>query len=559
MPPEILKRGSQALHTFRKALREGKGKIFPQYKLLVLGEARVGKTSLIRHLTGCEFISNLEQTHGIENQCITRMVDSVRIDASNWKTITIDKQAEEHYISAIAEVINAENPAMLETKTEDDHDNVKTEPKISETQLLCDINQLFDNPIRSEPKKIKKRKRNGEKKKPNSKAKFGTLTSKRSKKIKRLKKGGRNDEHKKKPNSKARFKTSTRISVPSKRQMTTRISPPSKRQKTGINNESISRPLPNSMPRDPHNGTNAIPEPVYTRIAAPIEPVTTVVEKNTHGRRSVQGVWKHLTARQKTHESKLCIEVLDFAGQKEYRPMHHCFMSRRAIYIVVFNLQHLCDPEEKKKTFSDLKYWLNSVHAHVHNPKKKYEKYIFLVGTHKNPGNGKRVITDDLIAQFSCELTEELFRGDFCFKNAIHFFSQTDLIMTGLENSEMDQINSGLKAITKEIDEFSKRLPFSSEVYPASWLCFMSKLMEKKTLPGSVFLELAEAENIARNCGVNNEDVHTALVLLHDIGTIIYPGKCFSFIIIFLFTHNIKFIRSAQKYFFGRARKSSDK
>ena len=37
----------------------------------------------------------------------------------------------------------------------------------------------------------------------------------------------------------------------------------------------------------------------------------------------------------------ISFHALDFAGQKLYRPMHHCFITHRAMYIVVFNLQEL--------------------------------------------------------------------------------------------------------------------------------------------------------------------------------------------------------------------------
>ena len=43
----------------------------------------------------------------------------------------------------------------------------------------------------------------------------------------------------------------------------------------------------------------------------------------------------------KGKDPPLTFHTLDFAGQELYRPMHHCFITRRAMYIVVFNLQVL--------------------------------------------------------------------------------------------------------------------------------------------------------------------------------------------------------------------------
>ena len=229
------------------------------------------------------------------------------------------------------------------------------------------------------------------------------------------------------------------------------------------------------------------------------------------------------SAAQQIAEPSLCLEVLDFAGQNVYHPMHHCFMSRRAIYVVVCNLQHLCDKTKSEKKFAELKYWINSIHAHVHNPGSKYQKYIFLVGTHKSPGNGKRVITDSDMQTLSKELKNYLFAGNCRFKDEIHFFDK-DLIITGLENS-MDQSISGITIIKKEIEKFSKLLPFLAETYPISWLNFKANLIKRKR-GGSPILDLKEAKQIAKDCGVQETAVHTALQFFHDIGVIIYPGKC---------------------------------
>ena len=107
----------------------------------------------------------------------------------------------------------------------------------------------------------------------------------------------------------------------------------------------------------------------------------------------------------------MCNNLLAFAGQQLYHPMHHCFMSRRLIYIIACNLQQL--------NFDELKYWLNSVQAHVYNPDYKYEKYIFLVGTHQRPLGGCHVNESTL--KILNDKLKEKFNTD-PFLNGIHFY-----------------------------------------------------------------------------------------------------------------------------------------
>ena len=518
IPPEIRKIGPEAVHAFRKALREGMQKISPQFKLLVLGEARVGKTSLVHQMTCSEFISDLDPTHGIENKSIATMVDSAHIGVSHtWKPISEIEQADRNKEHSMRAVSKAVQPVILKTETGKNVYNVKTEPQVSEMQMLHQINRLLVKPIKTEPSK-------------RTEANYA---------IRRH----TNERQEREPNSKDNFQKDAEFPVtissvlPQATSLNTKVSPPIKNQKANdINDHSTGHPLPKSVTKEKKTSSKGIdltPEPVSTPDAAPHEletkPIVRKVLKNWLGRRRVQNAIKELlTTAQKSQESPLDFQVLDFAGQKEYRPMHHCFMSRRAIYIVVFNLQHLLDPEEKRKMFADIKYWLNSVHAHVHIQGYKYEKYIFLVGTHKNPGNGKVGITDDNLKKFSSELQEYLFTGECPFKNGIHFFrpSDHDLIMTGLENS-MSHSNSGIEFIKKEIEGFAKDLPFFTETYPITWLNFKDKMLKAKST-GSPLIQLADAKKIAIDCGVEDQAVHTALQLFHDIGVINYPGKSYS-------------------------------
>ena len=65
IPAAIRRRGPEYVKQYRNALKEGKTTI-KRLQLLVLGEERVGKTSLIRSLLGKKFVENGEATQGID-------------------------------------------------------------------------------------------------------------------------------------------------------------------------------------------------------------------------------------------------------------------------------------------------------------------------------------------------------------------------------------------------------------------------------------------------------------------------------------------------------------
>ena len=67
---------------------------------------------------------------------------------------------------------------------------------------------------------------------------------------------------------------------------------------------------------------------------------------------------------------KIEFEAWDFAGQQDYYPTHHCFLSPRSVYLLVFRA---CD---RQKGISELDGWLKSLEMMAPGCP------VLLVGTH---------------------------------------------------------------------------------------------------------------------------------------------------------------------------------
>ena len=74
-----------AVEIFNQALREGKACV-SRMQLTVIGDVGAGKTSLVRTLSGEEFIEERQETHGID----TSMVEKTELDDS-WHTADLNK------------------------------------------------------------------------------------------------------------------------------------------------------------------------------------------------------------------------------------------------------------------------------------------------------------------------------------------------------------------------------------------------------------------------------------------------------------------------------------
>ena len=272
-------------------------------------------------------------------------------------------------------------------------------------------------------------------------------------------------------------------------------------------------------------------------------------------------------------EPVLLLNTLDFAGQKQYRPMHHCFLSRRAMYLVVFNLQHVIRYLEQKSLqsvpsdmkvsnpFEEIRYWLHSIHAHtlpaVPGKEKKPMKNVCLVGTHAHslpaiPGKWKllknvccvvphqvlpegRAIKDEELQNINALIKEEIYSDDRCSSH-LHFMGPNcDRFFIAMENSidgkgEEDREASGAKALQTEIKIMSQNLPFLREKYPLIWLGLdteLSKLKETlKQKKSSLVVKVEEVLKIATHCGITDPDgQQLALEFFHETGKIVCLSK----------------------------------
>ena len=120
----------------------------------------------------------------------------------------------------------------------------------------------------------------------------------------------------------------------------------------------------------------------------------------------------------------LKLQILDFAGDKEYYAYHHMFLKSQAIYVIVFNVaKHIqSNFRNINAAIEGLQFWLESVSSHV-PPKTS----IFLVGTHRGD-------LDDLCMQIVNNHLKEKLWNSYCDELVVN--DVDDLIFFPVENSK---------------------------------------------------------------------------------------------------------------------------
>ena len=515
IPPEIKKRGKRAEELYRRALRKGKKRI-PRCNLLVLGEQRVGKTSLIRLLTGKNFILELDPTRGIDNHVVETVVDMRPINIVKWKEVKQEDQARENDDLLVTGVVEEMGP--LQPLSQQKQGAKKADKPVSEKVLLKIIDRIFSEMERMQEPEPE----------PEPEPDFYP--------------------HFAPPPPLYHFQ-------PHEVPRQTYVRPlPQPRPPTAASIRKEDKPATSHPEPKPDKTTEP---PVKARVVESHKATLQAADSSTElketqievdkrlSRRHIHSINRELksTSRSKK-EPTLHLNTYDFAGQKEYRPMHHCFITRRSIYLVVFNLQNLADliargqKEGHSESLEEIRYWLNSIHAHIYSGSDDDKmKRVFLVGTHMSPKNleqGKKITEEGL------EQIHQLLEGTFYdddhhnrFANHLQFPGLNNRIFAAIENSydgPDERKASGAEALQQKLTETSKCFEFLKEEYPLLWLRFEAQLMrmreEKQQAKTSQVVKRSEVIQCAQQCGIiDQEEIDLALQFFHDTGTITCLGK----------------------------------
>ena len=486
------------MKAFLDALLEGKAKN-NHCNLVVLGEERVGKTSLIKGLLGKEFDPECKSTQGVQIDQIETVVERVDIllpddpsqinDKANkvWEAVNPLDRVKDHFAESIVEAVTEADPKPKEDEPEDYDDS------ISEVDLMSQVDDIVKDlkPLEQRRSKPKKRK--------HPKADSGSHSKKR-----------------KSQKSQSAESTKTRLPI--------------------LHQDVVdSAPSQTVRARASQTGYKGL-EP------APSVPAT-VRESISYS--DSKAIAKKMKQRSKKG-ANLIFHAIDFAGQALYRPMHHCFITHRAVYIVVFKLtemlKHIRGEKLQKNPIREVQYWLNNIIAHASIlPEESQEDKpkIFLVGTHRNGDQYSKdtashygPLSDEDVQEVNEKLMNKFIMNseDMKYCDFIQFTSSKGgCIVFAVENSLTSKKNeqrssSGIHQLMSRISEIRDKISFLRENFPTSYIKFEQKLLEMQEKRKDCHLSTRRGELIewAEECGITGEEgIKTAIQFYHDIRVII--------------------------------------
>ena len=226
----------------------------------------------------------------------------------------------------------------------------------------------------------------------------------------------------------------------------------------------------------------------------------------------------------------------DFAGQSVYYVTHPLFLTRRAIYFLVYDLSK--NPRDKatslvkqgvyrkiedrynlKTNLDYLDFWMSSLASLVSDCQqmepeklKPFKKFpaVYLVCTHADQPYCDRN---------PFELANEIF-GDL--KNKPYGAHLFDVFCVDNTKSGNEFECKEIMRLRETVYVVSKELPHVNEVVPIKWLRYENVLRVLKEKDHK-FISLSTAKKIASKfCNINDSEVQTVLTFLHDLRVLIH-------------------------------------
>ena len=215
--------------------------------------------------------------------------------------------------------------------------------------------------------------------------------------------------------------------------------------------------------------------------------------------------WKYSPA---CYKKTFHFRIWDFAGQEEYYATHQCFLSKRSLYLLVWNVT------EGDEGVADLKPWLNNISTRAPG------SYIIVVGTfldkvcEEDRQSGK---IDDLLKKVE-ELTRQY-----------HRLVVTNITVVGLKG-RMENVAKLKDYIYNAAAEYKiKNQYVMGHKIPSSYHVLDNKLstIHRLVKDGNhePIMHAAEFQKMVRDFDLdilNDDDLSMAVQFLHEVGALLH-------------------------------------
>jgi len=208
-----------------------------------------------------------------------------------------------------------------------------------------------------------------------------------------------------------------------------------------------------------------------------------------------------LNARGET--DSMILYLWDFGGQQVFYSMHHLFLTKYGIYLLVFDMREVLNVDSRATALKYLQFWLSSIN--IHAPKAA----IVLVGTFLD-----FIDSESDLKEIDAAIREKVDAMDISVKEC----ETEDLIYFPVDNKK----EYGIMELRLQIERIARQGELFNQEISMRFVCFLDELLYAKS-QSDTFMTLADAKLLAKNAGIMSSEIQlVALEFFHNCGMITY-------------------------------------
>ncbi len=226
-------------------------------------------------------------------------------------------------------------------------------------------------------------------------------------------------------------------------------------------------------------------------------------------------------------EENLRFSCWDFGGQDTFYGLHHLYMGRNSVFVLLFNMVWFSESGFSPH-LAFLAFWLNSIAAHAADPVDHSVAPIILVGSHKDLVSSPK--EHERISKMLCDT----FKSTPVWSSVEHF--TTDMSSSGNVSlcffpvdNKLGSKDPVITEIKKTVQGVVKKEKYIKEQIPFNWLNVLERLQEKDRPSCLIFDEVVK---ICEECGMPTtpgasvkDEALVMLKIFNDLGQLMHHSE----------------------------------
>jgi len=216
----------------------------------------------------------------------------------------------------------------------------------------------------------------------------------------------------------------------------------------------------------------------------------------------VRDFGENLLLEAKREEETLTLSLWDFGGQAVFYSMHHIFLTKSGVYILVFDMRVILDSDVEAITY--IKFWLRSIKLHAP------EAPIIMVGTYN----------DDVSERVAVRSVNDTIR-DLTKTNS----SASQLTHNTSENLEYFPVDNkskmGIPKLRSTVEAVIRKDKNVALEVSIKWILLLDEILSNRR--HETYVTLSDVKQMAEGVGIHSaSELEEALNLFHERGMLFH-------------------------------------